>query len=240
MPSFCAACGAGIAPEDALCPACGKHPLAAPGPVSPTLPPNFTPQTSGKAIASLVFGILFFIPFAFLAAVIFGHLGLSEIRKSAGRLKGEDIARAGLILGYVWFAAVSIVLIIAAIAIPNLLRAKRAANEASAVASIRRIITAEIAHSVAKPKVGFTCSMSDLRDWVDPSIASGQKYGYKLEVLDCQTNADGAVDRYHIVAWPVQPNVSGSRAFCTDESAVISQDASGSTKQCIEKGVPLQ
>jgi Domain of unknown function (DUF4190) len=60
----------------------------------------FPAQTSGKAIASLVCGLfLFAFPLSILA-VIFGHLSVSEIRKSSGRLKGEGIAIAGLVLGY--------------------------------------------------------------------------------------------------------------------------------------------
>ena len=88
-------------------------------------------ETSVKAILSLVCGLLFFIPFLFIAAIVFGHLALSEIRKSAGRLKGEGIAIAGLVLGYIEIAGIPFLLIIAAIAIPNLLRARMAANESS-------------------------------------------------------------------------------------------------------------
>ena len=56
-------------------------------------------ETSGKAITSLICGLLFFVPFAFIAAVVFGHIALSEIKRSAGRLKGEGLAIAGLVLG---------------------------------------------------------------------------------------------------------------------------------------------
>src|SRR5262249_32129647 len=88
--------------------------------------------TSGKAIGSLVCGIISVFPFC-LVAIILGHLSLSEIRKSAGRLKGDGMAIAGLVLGYLGIVAIPIILIVAAIAIPNLLRARQAANEASAV-----------------------------------------------------------------------------------------------------------
>ena len=52
---------------------------------------------------------------------------------------GDGMAIAGLVLGYIGFAAIPFILIIAAIAIPNLLRARMAANEASAVGSLRTI-----------------------------------------------------------------------------------------------------
>jgi len=77
---------------------------------------------------------LVFIPFSAVAAIILGHLALSEIKKSAGRLKGQGLATAGLILGVCGDRIDPRDLIIAAIAIPNLLRAKMAANEASSLA----------------------------------------------------------------------------------------------------------
>src|SRR5207302_10179523 len=104
------------------------------------------PATSGKAIASLVLGLPFvFFPTAVLA-IVFGHWSRSEIRESAGRLKGAGMALAGLILGYIGVALVPM-LIIAAIAIPNLLRAKMAANEASAVGSLRTLNVAAVSYS---------------------------------------------------------------------------------------------
>lgn len=50
-------------------------------------------------------------------------------------MKGEGLAIAGLVLGYAWIVSIPVILIIAAIAIPNLLRARMAANESSAVAA---------------------------------------------------------------------------------------------------------
>src|SRR5262249_33724276 len=59
---------------------------------------------------------------------------------------------------------VAIILIIAAIAIPNLLRARIQANEASAIASIHAINTSEISYSAAFPTVGFSPSLASLGD----------------------------------------------------------------------------
>jgi len=67
-------------------------------------PVTAAPQTSGKAIVSLVFGIAGFILLPLIAgivAVIVGYSAKSDIRKSAGVLKGEDMATAGIILGWV-------------------------------------------------------------------------------------------------------------------------------------------
>jgi hypothetical protein len=86
----------------------------------------------------LILGFLSFLIPSAIAAIILGRVSRSEIRKSQGRLQGDGIALAGLIMGYMGITAIP-VLIIAAIAIPSLLRARLAANEASAVASIQRL-----------------------------------------------------------------------------------------------------
>src|SRR3984893_7762614 len=85
---------------------------------------------------------------------------------------------------------VAIILIIAAIAIPNLLRARIAANESSAVASIRTINTAQISYNSAYPTVGFaslialsgsctgtTLPTSAAACLIDSQLASGTKSG---------------------------------------------------------------
>jgi hypothetical protein len=174
------------------------------------------PRTSGKAIVSLVCGLLFFVPLAFIAAIVFGHLGLSEIRRSAGRLKGEGMAIAGLVLGYLWIVGIPLILIVAAIAIPNLLRARVAANESSAVASIRSIGIAEIGYAQAHSNVGFTCSMSDLAGdrLISSSFAEGAKNGYAFELLDCSAGAEGAGNvKYRVVAYPARMNTPACGRF---------------------------
>src|SRR3989442_3274667 len=57
---------------------------------------------------------------------------------------------------------VAIILIIAAIAIPNLLRSRIAANEASAVGSIRTLNTAEVTYASTYPDQGFTCTLANM------------------------------------------------------------------------------
>lgn len=62
------------------------------------------PKDSTLALLSMIFGIAsyFVIPFiGAIAAVVLGHMGKNEIKKSAGMLKGNGMATAGLILGYV-------------------------------------------------------------------------------------------------------------------------------------------
>jgi type II secretory pathway pseudopilin PulG len=223
-----------------FCRVCGRDASAGPSPVAP-LPPGTSAQTSGKAIASLACGLLFFIPLLFIAAIVFGHLALSEIRKSAGRLKGQGMAIAGLVLGYMWIVGIPIILIIAAIAIPNLLRARMAANESAAIASVRTLNTAEVTYAADHPNVGFTCSLSDLSSLIDSRFVSGQKSGYAFELKGCSAGTDGGANaKYQVVAYPVTRNTTGVRAFCSDESSVVKVDSSGSAQGCLENGTLLQ
>jgi len=245
MSSFCAASGNSLAADDKFCRVCGRGTGEAAGALPGMAPmaPSASAVTSGKAIASLVCGLLLFVPMAFIAAIIFGHLALSEIRKSGGRLKGEGLAMAGLVLGYVWVAAIPMVLIIAAIAIPNLLRARMAANESSAVAAVRIIETAEVTYATDHPDRGFTCYLGDLsrEELLKHELASGKKAGYQFDLLNCIPATPGGANRkFQVVAQPITPNQTGIRAFCSDESAVIKVDSSGSMRGCLQDGKMLQ
>lgn len=240
MDSLCAACGNPLAAGDRFCKVCGRAvPGAVMAPIGTPLTPSAPAETSGKAIASLVCGLLFFIPLIFIGAIVLGHLALSEIRRSAGRLKGEGIAIAGLVLGYMWVVSVPIVLIIAAIAIPNLLRARMAANESSAVASVRTLVAAETSYFETHREHGYTCSLVDLRhdQLIDSGMESGQKNGYNFELVGCSGETEGAVNvHFRVLAFPATPNTSGVRAFCSDESGVVKVDSGGSAQACMENG----
>lgn len=242
MALLCAACGNTFAADDRFCRVCGRvvGPVSAVAIANVPLTPAAPAQTSGKATASLVCGLLFFIPLAFVAAIVFGHLALSEIRKSAGRLKGEGLAMAGLVLGYAWIVSIPVILIIAAIAIPNLLRARMAANESSAVAGIRQINVAEVTYSNEHTNAGYTCSLSDLSRSIDGQLASGQKNGYVFRVSGCTPTESGAIIKYQVVASPITQNSTGTRVFCSDESNVIKVEQGGSPENCLGNGSPLQ
>ena len=89
---------------------------------------------------------------------------------------------------------VAIILIIAAIAIPNLLRSRIAANEASAVGSLRTLNTAEVTYNTTYPTVGFAtltamgpttggaAATSAAAGLIDANLASGTKSGYSFTV----------------------------------------------------------
>lgn len=245
MAQFCAACGNSLTADDKFCRVCGRvvsQGSAVTPAVGTAIPPG-NAETSGKAILSLICGLLFFIPFLFIAAIVLGHLALSEIRKSAGRLKGEGIAIAGLVLGYIGIIGIPIILIIAAIAIPNLLRARMAANESSAIGSVRTLQAAEISYAGGHPVQGYTCSLSDVADAasIRGALATGQKNGYVFELTGCSAETEGGPNvKYQVVAYPLRFNQTGVRAFCSDESAAIKVDSGGSARACLENGNALQ
>jgi len=258
---FCSKCGAAMPDTSRFCDQCGQpvpgqtatQPLQPGAPLQP--PPAPYPvaeETSGKALASMItgiFGLLFFFPA--IAAIILGHMSRSEIRKSNGRLKGNGMATAGLVMGYGMIAMIPFILIIAAIAIPNLLRARISANEASAVASLRTLNTAELSYQSEYPKVGFACNIPALgghgpsapsaehAQLIDDRLASLRKNGYDFEMRNCVYDAvDG--NKYQVVAYPTARNQSGVRAFCSDQTGVIKFDVSGSAEDCLSDGQPLE
>src|SRR5713226_10287701 len=131
---FCAKCGATLQESSQFCDRCGTPTAVQPKPASAQVAsPIEAGKTSGRALGSLITGIfgLLLFPLA-IVAIILGHISRSEIRKSNG-LQGAGMALTGLIFGYAGIAFIPLILIVSALAIPNLLRARIAANEASAV-----------------------------------------------------------------------------------------------------------
>jgi type IV pilus assembly protein PilA len=141
---------------------------------------------------------------------------------------------------------VAIILIIAAIAIPNLLRARMAANESSAVASIRTIKTAEITYNSTYPTVGFSPDLISLGGAIGAACVPGQntaclidavlanngnpggsgKSGY-LFATGAGTMSGGVNVGYTVAAVPITINQTGLRSFCAEEDAVVRVDPAG-------------
>jgi type IV pilus assembly protein PilA len=131
---------------------------------------------------------------------------------------------------------VAIILIIAAIAIPNLLRARMAANESSAVASIRTINTGQITYNSTYPTVGFGGSLAVLGGvapctpssttacLIDSVLAAGVKSGYTFTTASA--GGPPAVT-YFATGVPVTLNQTGIRSFCSFEDAVVRVQPTG-------------
>ncbi len=144
---------------------------------------------------------------------------------------------------------VAIILIIAAIAIPNLIRSKMAANEASAVSSIRAITTAEHAYNQAYPDIGYTCTLSELgppasgtytstaAGILDPVVSQGAKSGYSFTLTNCQGTPKSS---FSSNAVPLTLGQSGQRAFCSDTSGIILFSDDGLAATCASGNRVLQ
>ena len=127
---------------------------------------------------------------------------------------------------------VAIILIIAAIAIPNLLRARIAANEASAVSAIRTINTAEVTYSTGFPTTGYAGTLPNLGGatpcvpaiatacLIDSVLAGGTKSGYTFAAVGANA-VNGVNTTYTAGASPVTFNQSGVRNFCSNEDGVL-------------------
>lgn len=270
---FCTQCGATITAETKFCPRCGAQSETSSGPApqpARQLPPDgltvpspitfagtnppgnpqpvYTgePRTDGKAIGSLILGIvsivLFIIPVVFaIPAVILGHISRSSIKKSMGRLQGDGMALAGLIMGYINIALLPFLLIIAAIAIPNFIRARMSANESAAANVMRTLVTNNVAYSMNYPERGYASDLAALGPGPDGTCAGEgtadhaclidnllgnsrctagawcAKGAYKFTLVSA--GGDPATD-FVIAATPVSDE-SGMKSYCATADGVI-------------------
>jgi Domain of unknown function (DUF4190)/zinc-ribbon domain len=253
---FCAHCGSQNPEGAQFCSSCGKAvvqagstpaagtPIATASPASP--PPGFIPPptTSGKAVASLLCGFLFFaFPFA-VVAIILGHLALREIRKSTGRIKGQGIAVGGLVLGYLGLFLIPVGLVILAIALPHMLRTRTVSNAESAVSSMRTIeqaaTTYSLTYSNGYPRdlrnlTGLGTEDCDHAGLIDGRIASGFRDGYIFIYRPTYTHGSAddsaskpapgctfaGADGFTLTANPMQRISPDARSFYMDQTGVL-------------------
>jgi prepilin-type N-terminal cleavage/methylation domain-containing protein len=144
---------------------------------------------------------------------------------------------------------VAIILIIAAIAIPNLLRSRIAANQASAVGSLRTLNTAEVTYATTY-NTGFSSTLGDLgpapaganvpnataAGLVDEVLSGMQttagsnatqssKSGYTFTYSNAGTDTSGKINVYAITATPISVGTTGTNYYYTDMSGVIRQNS---------------
>ncbi len=142
---------------------------------------------------------------------------------------------------------VAIILIIAAIAIPNLLRSRIAANQASAVGSLRTLNTAEVTYATTY-NTGYSSTLGDLGpapsggtpvataaglvDEVLSGSAAGtatattsSKSGYTFTYTPGGTDTSGKINTYSFTAAPISVGTTGTNFYYTDQSGVIRQNS---------------
>jgi len=132
---------------------------------------------------------------------------------------------------------VAIILIIAAIAIPNLIKSKMAANESSAVGSLRTINTGEVNYAASCPAVGYSASLAEMntgavcaggKGIIDNVLGSAApaKSGYTFAYAAVQ-GGDNLNDTYTVTGTPATVGTTGQRQFFSDQTGVIRYALSG-------------
>ena len=123
-----------------------------------------------------------------------------------------------------------------------------AGNDATVVAAMRTILTAEVAYASAYPNVGYTCTLSNLDGFgggepnehqamlINSGLASGKRYGYVFTLAGC---GGTPATSFHLTAAP-NGNSYGRKAFCADQAGVIRSSADGNAATCLASGAPVQ
>jgi type IV pilus assembly protein PilA len=143
---------------------------------------------------------------------------------------------------------VAVILVLAAVTIPHLMRSRIAANEASAVRSLRAINDAEVTYNINYDT--YTCTLAALgpdgsnppsssgASILDATLAGGSKSGYSFTAgPGCPTGTSNIMT-YQWLADPSAPGSSGSRHFCTDHTYSIRVDPN-SGDNCLSIGSPI-
>jgi len=152
-------------------------------------------------------------------------------RRQAGQNKGFSLIELLIV--------VAIILIIAAIAIPNLLRARIAANQASAVGSTRTITTAQVTYS-STWGIGYASALSRLGGaasctpssttacLIDPVLSAGTKSGYTMVTVGATGGAttSNPNQTFETNATPINTS-TGTTSYCSDQSGVIRYNTGG-------------
>ena len=151
-----------------------------------------------------------------ILALTLGIAGTVRANKNPAEFGGKGMAIAGIVLGCLLLVSIVPVGIISAIAIPNLLAARRASNEAAAIGRLRQISAAQSTYISTAGDNREYGSAEDLVKYelLDRGLAEGTMSGYRFEV-----EASGA--SYVATATPVDYPSSGGRSFYMAEDGVI-------------------
>jgi hypothetical protein len=219
----CKACGAPLGQR--------SHDLPSPTPVYNTSydePDYDEGPKKGLAIAALVLGILGFFTAGVLfvgaiTGIVLACVAMSRAKRDPWQYGGHGMAVAALVLNIVALVSFVPMSMVAAIAIPNLLASRRAANEGAAQSSLRTLHAAEATYQATKGAGNFgTLSELAAEGLIDSRLATGTKSGYKftVELTTNEMNYPG----FAVVGVPMTyggVEATGIRSFYVDETGVI-------------------
>ncbi len=178
-------------------------------------------KTIGLAIGSLICGCFSLIPIIgllpSLPAIILGIIALVKISKNKETLKGNGLAIAGIVMGSLGIIFLPIMGLLAAIAIPNFLRAKISANDALARSTMHTLSTASETYKMANNQ--YPLISNDLTDANPPYIVNS----YCNETISgytytCEFNENG----YRFTASPVGDS-EGTKIFTIETGGKLSE-----------------
>jgi type II secretory pathway pseudopilin PulG len=222
----CKKCGATLMPHSA------SSPDQVPGFSNnqPDARRSNTQLKKGLAICSLVIGIinLFTLGLLGIGAILgitLSIVALSRIKNNPWVYGGKELATAGLVTSILSVVIVVPIGIIAAIAIPNLLASRRAANEGSTIQALRQVSSAEAIYFGVHGTYGTLEELAN-EQMIDPGIAAGTRHGYLIRIVSTSKSENPI--GFQLVAVPLTYPNSGRRSFYLDETGVIrAADARG-------------
>lgn len=219
---YCKKCGAVMA--DSVAPAY-QTPQSQGYGYSPSAPFHYPGDLKkGLAICSLVIGIFGFFTFGLLGlgaviGIVMAISALNKAKRNPSEYGGQAVATAGLVTNIIALVMIVPMGIIAAIAIPNLLASRRAANEGATIQSLRMISSGEATYQSLH---GTFATMDQLAEaqLIRPELATGTRSGYKYKI---EVTAHGVQVQHGFAAvvTPIDYPMSGRRSFFLDETGVI-------------------
>jgi type II secretory pathway pseudopilin PulG len=225
--------------------------------------PAAGPPRTGLAIASLVLGLLSFFTCGLagigaLTGLVLGIVALAKESRQPRTYGGRGMAIAGVILNAIGVLALPMA---AAIAIPSLLRARVAANEAAAIADVQTLISAQVAYGSANggyfdsrleclvtPAGCIPGHAAGGPSFLDPTLASARpRHGYRGQLTSgpavqlpperAGQVSPSSVQAFAYVVEPVKFGQTGVRAFCGDASGIVCFTLDGSTPRTTPAGL---
>ena len=177
----CPHCGHQLSAHAVFCPNCGQ--------AVPSITATQNAEIDPKAVMSMALGALSILLSVFVGipAVVLGHLSKASIRRSNGRLKGDGMALAGLILGYISVFLLPVIASVVFVAVPNVFRTKIVTNETTAVSTLKTIHVAAESYQLEHQE--YPASLNELsssslvaldNQLAATGVQSGYQFAYKL------------------------------------------------------------